>query len=186
MATNHHRTCSSFVYPANPSRLVSSRQLTTFSDYRYSASSPDFLSTKEYATYLAGYAKRFNLSSSISLSTRVTKVQRVNGGAGHIVHSIKDGEASEWFCDAVAICSGLHVTPNIPLIPGLENAPTVIHSSEFKERTQFGKDKDVLIVGSGETGMDIAYLAVTSDTNSVTLCHNDGFLCAPKVRLTVS
>lgn len=67
------------------------------------------------------------------------------------------------------------------MIPGLENAPNVIHSSQFKERMQFGKDKNVLIVGSGETGMDIAYLAVTSETNSVTMCHNDGFLCAPKV-----
>jgi dimethylaniline monooxygenase (N-oxide forming) len=39
----------------------------------------------------------------------------------------------------------------------------------------------VLILGSGETGMDLAYLAVTSPTKSVTLSHRDGFLCAPKV-----
>jgi hypothetical protein len=29
--------------------------------------------------------------------------------------------------------------------------------------------------------MDLAYLAVTSPTKSVTLSHRDGFLCAPKV-----
>jgi dimethylaniline monooxygenase (N-oxide forming) len=40
-----------------------------------------------------------------------------------------------------------------------------------------------MILGSGETGMDLAYLAVTSPTKSVTLCHRDGFLCAPKVSL---
>lgn len=56
-----------------------------------------------------------------------------------------------------------------------------MHSSQFKEKAQFGSGKDVLIAGSGETGMDLAYMAVNSDTRSVTLCHRDGFLCAPKV-----
>jgi dimethylaniline monooxygenase (N-oxide forming) len=87
----------------------------------------------------------------------------------------------EYHCEAVAICSGLHVIPNIPVIEGMENVPKVMHSSEFKERKEFGVDKHVMIVGSGETGMDIAYLAITSPTRTVTLCHRDGFLCAPKV-----
>lgn len=63
----------------------------------------------------------------------------------------------------------------------MERIPTVIHSSEFKSKKQFGVDQNVLIVGSGETGMDIAHLAVTGDTKSVTLCHRDGFYLAPKV-----
>ena len=83
------------------------------------------------------------------------------------------------------MCSGLHVTPNIPPIEGLGNVPIAMHSSDFKERSQFGVDKDILIVGSGETGMDIAHLAVTSDTKSVTLCHRDGFHCAPKASFSI-
>jgi lysine/ornithine N-monooxygenase len=110
----------------------------------------------------------------------VTKIERSQSG-GHTIHLLSSGEKSEWNCEAVAICSGLHVTPNIPAISGLEKVPIVIHSSEFKERKQFGEGKDILILGSGETGMDIAYLAVTSDTKSVTISHRDGFLCAPKV-----
>jgi dimethylaniline monooxygenase (N-oxide forming) len=112
----------------------------------------------------------------------VTKVRPGIKG-GHIVEYVQGGQRLEYACDAIAICSGLHVTPNIPDIQGLKNVPTVIHSSEFKERRQFGVGKNVLIVGSGETGMDIAYLAITSPTKSVTLCHRDGFLCAPKVLL---
>ncbi|KAE9364762.1 FAD/NAD(P)-binding domain-containing protein [Stipitochalara longipes BDJ] len=159
--------------------LVSSRQLTTFSDYRYTPESPDFLLATEYCTYLEGYAEQFKLLPYINFSTTVTKVYPgVNGR--HVVEYIQDGRAQVYTCDAVAVCSGLHVTPNIPALEGLRNVPTVIHSSEFKGRKQFGVDKDVLIVGSGETGMDIAYLAITSPTKSVTLCHRDGFLCAPK------
>jgi dimethylaniline monooxygenase (N-oxide forming) len=166
-------------------QLVSSRQLTTFSDYRYTPDSPDFLSTTEYCTYLEGYVKHFQLQDYIHLSTVVTKV-RPNIVSGHIIEYIKDGQTLEYACEAVAICSGLHVTPNIPVIEGIGNVPKVIHSSEFKERKDFGVDKHVMIVGSGETGMDIAYLAITSQTRTVTLCHRDGFLCAPKVISTLS
>ncbi len=86
-----------------------------------------------------------------------------------------------WECDAIAVCSGLHVTPSIPDIPGIENVPAVKHSAEFKSREEFGTDKTVVVLGTGETGIDLAYLAVTSPTKRVILCHRDGFPGAPKV-----
>ncbi|KAH8649642.1 hypothetical protein BGZ60DRAFT_520634 [Tricladium varicosporioides] len=159
--------------------LVSSRQLTTFSDYRYITSSSYFLSTTEYCTYLEGYCKHFNLWPHINLRTFITKIER-RESRGHIVHYTTNGTTSAWECDAVAICSGLHVFPNIPNIEGITRIPKVMHSSQFKTKEQFGIDKNVMIIGSGETGMDIAYLALTVNTRSVTLCHRDGFLCAPK------
>ena len=143
--------------------------------------SPDFLSATEYCTYLEGYVKIFNLAAHIHLSTKVIKVQPGANG-GHIITYVKSGQEKQYACDAVAVCSGLHVTPNIPVIDGINNVPMVMHSSEFKGRKQFGTDKNVMIIGSGETGMDIAHLAVTSPTKSVTLCYRDGFVCVPKVR----
>lgn len=85
----------------------------------------------------------------------MTRVERVRGG-GHIVHYFKDGEESTWPCDAVVVCSGLHVTPNVMAIPGLENVPVAFHSSQFKNMAQLGADQNLLIIGSGETGMDLA------------------------------
>ncbi len=83
------------------------------------------------------------------------------------------------------MCSGLHITPNIPFIDGIDNTPTAFHSADFKTKSQFGAGKTVLILGSGETGMDIGYLAVNSPTKRVLLSHRDGFLCAPKVRFSM-
>ncbi|KHJ35156.1 putative dimethylaniline monooxygenase [Erysiphe necator] len=161
--------------------MVSSKQLTTFSDYRYPIGTPDFLSTEEYCRYLEKYCKHFRLNPFIQLESRVLRVQRDDTrGPGHIVHILHAGEVSQWPCDAIAICSGLHVIPNIPEIPGLSNIPQNFHSSEFKNSRQFGEGKNILILGSGETGMDIAYLAIKSRTKSVTLSHRDGFFCAPK------
>ena len=87
----------------------------------------------------------------------------------------------KWHCDAIAVCSGLNVTPNIPRIRGIEHVPKAFHSSKFKERKQFGVNNNILVLGAGETAMDISYLAITSPTNSVTLCHRGGWKNEPKV-----
>ncbi|KAK6705414.1 hypothetical protein SNK05_009311 [Fusarium graminearum] len=95
--------------------------------------------------------------------------------------SSKDGRVFSWDCDAVAVCSGLHKEPKLPVIPGLHHVPEVIHSSDFKTKSQFGTNKTVMVIGSGETGADIAYLAVMSPMKQVLMCHKDGFHFAPKV-----
>ena len=141
---------------------------------------PDFFSAEAYYKYLEGYIKEFGLTGYIQLETPITKVKHGEKG-GHVVFHIQEGQDTSWTCDAVAICSGPHVTPNIPIIEGIENVPTVIHSFEFKNSAQFGIGKDVFIVGNGVTGMDIAFLAVTGNTKSVTLRHQDGFHIDPKV-----
>ncbi|OTB10268.1 hypothetical protein K445DRAFT_27780 [Daldinia sp. EC12] len=164
--------------------LVSSRFLTSFSDFRAHENDPDFLSTERFVQYLNDYCDYFNLWPEINLSTKVVAVERRPGG-GHIIHYRKaddvNSEILTYECDAVAVCTGLHVVPNIPNLPGVDNIPVVKHSSEFKKREEFGRDKTVVILGSGETGIDIAHLAVTSPTKRVVLTHRDGFLGAPKV-----
>ncbi|KAK9772394.1 putative FAD/NAD(P)-binding domain-containing protein [Seiridium cardinale] len=160
--------------------LVSSKFLTTFSDFRPRDGDPDFLPATRYLQYLNDYCANFDLFQSIYLSTVVLAVKRRKNGRHVVSYKSKDGEAAEWECNAVAVCSGLHVTPNIPFIDGMEKIPTVIHSAEFKTRSQFGQDQTVLILGTGETGMDIAYLAITSPTKRVVLSHRDGFCVVPK------
>ncbi|QPG96512.1 hypothetical protein C2857_004426 [Epichloe festucae Fl1] len=158
--------------------LVSSKQLTTFSDFRV-PNGGDFLSATRYVEYLKDYCTQFGLWRHIRLSTRVLSVKRRS--PGHTVVYEHGGEHTEWACDAVAVCSGLHVEPNMPLIPGLENVPRVIHSSQFKARKQFHDARTVMVVGSGETGADISHLAVTTPrVERVLLCHRDGVHFAPK------
>lgn len=165
--------------------LVSSKQLTTFSDFRPLPEDPDFLSVVRYLRYLADYCTHFDLWPHIHLSSRVVSISKQGGRHLVKVTTSKDSSGNETTTesvfDAVAVCSGLHVTPNIPRLPGIENVPVVFHSADFKTKSQFGVDKTVLILGTGETGMDIAYMAVNSPTKRVLLSHRDGFLCAPKV-----
>jgi dimethylaniline monooxygenase (N-oxide forming) len=162
--------------------LVSSKFLTTFSDFRPRSDDPDFFSSERYREYLAEYATHFGLWQHIHFGTRVESVRRGKDGEGHVVKYVtKEGKEEEWECDAIAVCSGVHHTPNSPTIPGIEHVPVVMHSEKFKERKQFGEDKTVMILGSGETGADLAYLAITSPTKRAILCHKDGWIGAPKV-----
>ena len=162
--------------------LVSSKYLTTFSDFRPHASDADFFSSERYREYLEEYATHFKLWEHIKLETRVESVRRTKVGEGHVVKYVTaEGSEEEFECDAIAVCSGVHHTPNIPEIPGLEHVPVVMHSEKFKERKQLGEDTTVMILGSGETGADLAYLAITSPTKQAILCHRDGWIGAPKV-----
>lgn len=161
-------------------QLVSSKYLTAFSDFRCLPGDADFMSTARYCEYLEAYSTQFDLWPHISLSTKVITVARHK--RGHVIRYSKSGVEEDWNCDAIAVCSGLHVEPNIPNVQGIEHISTVLHSSQFKSRSDFGTDKNVLILGCGETAHDLAYLAVTSPTKSTTMSHRNGFLYAPKVK----
>lgn len=167
-------------------QLVSSKYLTCFSDFRADLDDPDFLSAERFIRYLKEYADYFHLWPEISLNTSVTSVRRGQAG-GHVVHYRgADGADMKWECDAVSVCTGLHVTPNIPDVKGIDKVKVVKHSSQFKKRDEFPQGGTVVVLGTGETGMDIAHLAVTSPTKRVVLCHRQGFLGAPKARQPIN
>jgi cation diffusion facilitator CzcD-associated flavoprotein CzcO len=84
----------------------------------------------------------------------------------------------------VAVCTGLHVIPSIPDVPGIEHVlnnrssegitPAVYHSVHYKSRSQLA-GRRVMILGTGETGMDLAYEAVKAGAKEVTLCSRSGY-----------
>jgi len=88
----------------------------------------------------------------------------------------------------LALCAGLHVTPSIPAIPGIEHVlenvkgetgqtptPVIFHSADYKSRSQLS-GRHVLILGTGETGLDLAYEAVKADAKEVVLCSRSGYV----------
>ncbi|KAL7009471.1 hypothetical protein EMMF5_001102 [Cystobasidiomycetes sp. EMM_F5] len=193
--------------------LVSSRQLTAFSDFRIPPSKKgthgDHISLEAYVEYLQSYVKHFDLNGGVGwdgqagrfrMNTRVVRIEKDVSGK-HRVHlrrrrvplsrpdsgtNLADNaveiSSDEYtlLADAIAISSGLHVTPAIPDLPGLEQLQESFHSSAYKGRSQL-VGKRVMILGCGETAMDLAYESCKAGATEVTLCHRGGYLSFPKV-----
>ncbi|PWN48556.1 FAD/NAD(P)-binding domain-containing protein [Violaceomyces palustris] len=210
--------------------LVSSKQLTCFSDFRLPLSHHDHLTLPEYVRYLEDYVSHFSLDKrcTFKFNTSVLAIRRGEGEkAPHLVRykcheaGAGDVELEESFTH-LCVCSGLHVTPAIPEIPGLPPTMTweqavkaakdqqvtskdkgeelsqaeredgseqnsssaegiiVLHSSSFKDRSLYSGRK-VLIMGTGETGMDMAHEAVKGGAKEIILCTRSGFLMFPAV-----
>ncbi|GAA5848275.1 hypothetical protein JCM8547_004466 [Rhodosporidiobolus lusitaniae] len=167
--------------------LVSSKQLTAFSDFRFPESQGDHVSLPEFVAYLGRYCDHFQLWDRIKLGSRVTDIERGEGGKGHVVEVQKKGEEgiTTYRSRYLVLATGLHVIPQIPHITGIERVTSdkskqVLHSSEYKTRDQL-KGKKVLILGTGETGMDLAYASIKAGAEEVVLCSRGGFLSFPKV-----
>uniref|UniRef100_M8BDP4 Flavin-containing monooxygenase n=1 Tax=Aegilops tauschii TaxID=37682 RepID=M8BDP4_AEGTA len=71
----------------------------------------------------------------------------------------------------LVVASGENSAKNIPMFPGLENFPgDVIHSSSYKSGKSYS-GKNVLVIGSGNSGMEIAYDLATHDS-----CNDKGII----------
>ena len=148
--------------------------------------------------YLRDYAEKFNLKPYIKFHHRVVRISRdvKNPKGGHLVSYVKknldtgewDSEPTVLHASHIALCTGLHVIPNIPTIPGIENVlnrpprkkadgtvitPAVYHSSKYKKSSELA-GRRVMILGTGETGLDLAYAAAKAGAKEVVLCTRAG------------
>ncbi|XP_003414926.1 flavin-containing monooxygenase 3 isoform X1 [Loxodonta africana] len=139
----------------------SSKEMTCFADFPYPDDFPSFMHHSKLLEYLTAYAKEKNLLKYIQFKTLVSKVKKrpdfsITGQWDVITE--KDGKQESAIFDAVMVCSGHHVYPNIPKesFPGLKHFKgKCIHSWDYKEPGIF-KGKRVLVVGLGNSGCDIA------------------------------
>ena len=73
----------------------------------------------------------------------------------------------------------------MPDIPGIQyvlgntrsgnRTAAIFHSVDYKVRSQLASRR-VMILGTGETGMDLAYEAVKAGAKKVTLCSRSGYV----------
>ena len=111
--------------------------------------------------YLKSYCDKFRLWAHIKLGSKVKSIKPLPTEEKwkHRITYVGEGGSDEHFdCSHVALCTGLHVQPEIPDIPGIENVKgKVFHSANYKFRSQL-VNHDVLILGCGETAMGMSAL----------------------------
>ncbi|XP_077636766.1 flavin-containing monooxygenase 3 [Crocuta crocuta] len=139
----------------------SSKEMMCFPDFPYPDNFPNFMHNNKIQEYITVFAKEKNLLKYIQFKTLVSGVKKrpdfsVTGQWD--VTTERDGKIESTIFDAVLICSGHHVYPNLPKesFPGLKLFKgKCLHSREYKEPGIF-KGKRVLVIGLGNSGCDIA------------------------------
>jgi cation diffusion facilitator CzcD-associated flavoprotein CzcO len=142
-------------------RLNSSRPFAKLPRGRYPRGTPIFPSRDEVISYLEGYARHNRID--VRLGTRLERIDR-NGNGWLLRSSTGDLLASH-----VIVATGYDHTGYIPDWPGRERfEKRLIHSGEYRSPQAFNGG-DVLVVGPGCSGMEIAYDLVENGAGRVRL-----------------
>ncbi len=142
-----------------------SKYVSVFSDYPMSKEISEFPEHTEILQYLNDYVDRFDLRKHIKLSTSVDQVEFKDDYWEVTVNF--SGNQSTLKFDAIAICSGIYNEARWAKFPGEEKFKgKIIHSKDYKEPSMFA-GKNVLILGNGPSGVDIAVTASYSSKKTI-------------------
>jgi hypothetical protein len=158
--------------------LNSSRERTQYPSYPMPADWPDFPSHQLMAKYFQQFAEHHDLVRHISFRTPVSSVEPVAGPgpAGSHGWAVTAGGATATY-DAVLVANGHHSEPRLPEFPG-EFTGHSFHAHDYRDPAVF-TDRRVLVVGVGNSGMDIACDAAGL-ARSVALSTRHGVHVIPK------
>jgi len=166
--------------------LISSRTTTEFAEFPMRTDA-DYPSHRVLIDYFREYAEHFGLTTHFRFETRVTGLERVDGGwmlrADPSTGSGTEGTVSETDAviqqryEGVILANGTLAEANIPAFRG-EFSGELLHTSEYKRATQL-TGKRVLIIGAGNSGCDIAVDAV-HHAASVDMSVRRGYYFVPR------
>jgi cation diffusion facilitator CzcD-associated flavoprotein CzcO len=134
--------------------LISSKTMSAYTDYPMPDDYPDYLNHEQVLAYLRDYARHFNLYDHITFNTAVNEVSRDK--EGYWLVTLDNGETRRY--RGLIIANGHHWDAQIPQFDGNFSGQT-LHSADYKTPDIF-TDKRVLVIGSGNSGCDIAVDAV--------------------------
>ena len=132
--------------------INTSRERMEYSDFPMPKSYPDFPHHTHIAEYFNDYVDRFGVRDRIVFETGVERARRGDDGAWAV--TLDTGETRTY--DALAVANGHHWDPRWPepAFPGEFNGKQV-HAHYYIDNEDF-RDKNVLVVGIGNSAMDIA------------------------------
>ncbi len=116
----------------------------------YPADYPTYVSRLQVVEYLERYAERFAIKPLFNQA--VVRIERDSTGEGWQVVT----ETDQFTAGRVVVATGYNRIPNVPELPGQDTFRGILwHSREYRNGAPF-RDENVLVVGMGNTGAEIA------------------------------
>ncbi|XVF16960.1 hypothetical protein REPUB_Repub10bG0075800 [Reevesia pubescens] len=122
-----------------------------------SPDSPTYVPKDVFVDYLDDYVSTFNIQPQYHQSVESACYDEVDGKWRIEAKNVQSGYVEVYVAEFLVIASGENSAKYIPELPGLDTFKgEIIHSSEYKSGAKYEK-KDVLVVGCGNSGMEISY-----------------------------
>lgn len=132
--------------------FISSKYTSAFVGYPMPADYPDYPSWRQIRDYIRDFARDHGLYDHVTLGVAVTRAQPLPGDRWQV--TLSTGQTRTY--DGLIAAPGVTWHPNLPDLPGAGSYTGGLrHSLTYRSGTEFHGNR-VLIVGAGNSGVDIA------------------------------
>jgi indole-3-pyruvate monooxygenase len=121
--------------------------------------------------YLDNCIERFNIRPKYQTAIESCSYDKVRKCWFGMARDMTTSVVVRYIARFLVVASGENSAANIPMIPWLhEFAEEAIHSSRYKSGASYS-GKNVLVVGCGNSGMEIAYDLASHGANTSIVVH---------------
>ena len=135
--------------------FISSKYTSGFFGMPMPESYPDYPDYRQLHAYIRAFADAFGLRQSIAFNTEIARAEPLGDNAER-GWRVTLGTGETRLYDGLVCATGVTWHPNMPAYPGLETfSGEARHTVSFRDAAEL-RGRRVLIVGAGNSGVDIA------------------------------
>ncbi|KAF8673434.1 hypothetical protein HU200_048999 [Digitaria exilis] len=132
----------------------------------YPSDAPTYIPKDQFIKYLDSYIECFDIRPKYNTAIESCTYDQSRKCWLSLARNVATSSVARYTSRFLVVASGENSAANIPMIPGLHDfAGEVIHSSRYKSGTTYS-GKNVLVVGCGNSGMEIAYDLASHGANT--------------------
>ncbi|BFG05462.1 senecionine N-oxygenase [Drosophila madeirensis] len=147
------------------------KEVMGFPDFEIPKNEVSYVRSDEICDFLNQYADHFRLKQYIRFNSYVIRVLHKNKKWQVLVKDLLTNQIEFKYFDKLMVANGHYHTPNYIRIPNMDRFQgDYLHSHDYRTSGVF-KDKTVLVIGAGPSGMDLSNIISRSATR-VTLSHH--------------
>ncbi|KAJ4839946.1 putative indole-3-pyruvate monooxygenase YUCCA11, partial [Turnera subulata] len=138
----------------------------------FPSNTPTFVPKAGWLSYLDNYVSRFEINPRYHRLVESASYDEKDGKWCVKVKNTNLDECEVYVANFLVVATGENSEGFIPHIEGIQSFEgEILHSSKFRNGSKFS-GKDVLVVGSGNSGMEIAYELSKSGANTSIVCRS--------------
>ena len=135
--------------------IISSKTWSEYEDFPMPAGYPDYPNHRQLQAYFESYAKHFGVFDHICFNHAVRSAVPRDGGGWDVTYEDGDGASHDEEFDVLMVANGHHWNPKFPEYEGSFDG-RLMHSHDFKGIDDEWRGKNVLVIGAGNSGCDVA------------------------------